>query len=297
MLCKTAAFICLCFAWLFSSPCYSQGVTADNKTSLKIDSLIEVQKINKKCILIKFGADAVTAINTNKGIVVVDAGISTGLTARYRKIIENEFHKNNFAYVINSHGHHDHNGGNSIFPEAGIIGQVNCLQEISGERKNPEKVIKSLAKTVEEYQLKLQSSEPAAEEWKYNYTQKTRYLNAYYDAKSLIPVKKPGITFSDSINLDLGNFSAEILYFGKCHSSSDILIYLPGMKILFTGDLFTKYGRPNITYNPAPDKNRRRQAVQWIEKRMANIETIINGHGEMLSVDDLKYFNKNIVLN
>ena len=61
------------------------------KTDRLIDSLIEVKRINEKTLLITFGYDAITAVNTNKGIVVVDAGISPGLTSRYRKIIEKEF--------------------------------------------------------------------------------------------------------------------------------------------------------------------------------------------------------------
>jgi hypothetical protein len=39
------------------------------------------------------------------------------------------------------------------------------------------------------------------------------------------------------------------------------------------------------------DNKRWQQAIQWIEKRIANIKIIISGHGEILSLDDLKSFN------
>jgi hypothetical protein len=42
------------------------------------------------------------------------------------------------------------------------------------------------------------------------------------------------------------------------------------------------------------DKDRWQQAIHWIEKRMGNMEKIMGGHGQMLSIDDLTSFNSNI---
>ncbi|OFY62265.1 MAG: hypothetical protein A2V64_10915 [Bacteroidetes bacterium RBG_13_43_22] len=89
--------------------CSSEKNTSNRTESRKIDSLIRVQKLNDRSILVNFGYDAVSAINTEQGIVVIDAGISTGLTSRYKKIIQKEFRRDDFIYVINTHGHHDHN--------------------------------------------------------------------------------------------------------------------------------------------------------------------------------------------
>jgi len=277
------------------SGCYSHGVSSNRYESQKIDSLIETQKVNDQCILVKFGADAITAIKTKRGIVVIDAGISSGLTARYRRIIEKEFAGNDFTYVINTHGHPDHYGGNSIFNEARIIGHVNCLQEISEQWDNPGKRIKNLSKIVEDYNVQLKTSETNTREWNEIFTQKARYLNAYNDAKKTILVKQPDITFSDSLNVDMDDATLDMIYFGKCHSKSDILIYIPEMTILFVGDLFSEYGRPYINETLTADEDRWQKAVPWIEKRVTNTVKIINGHGQILSADELKSFNSNIL--
>ena len=281
--------------FLSFSSCNSAGVSGSDKISQKIDSLIEIQKINDQCILVKFGADAITAINTAKGIVVIDAGISSGLTSRYRTIIEKEFSKNDFACLINTHGHPDHYGGNSIFTGSVIIGHVNCLQEITEQWENPEKTINSLSETVEEYELQLLKSEPYTREGNEIFTQKIRYQYAYDDAKNHIPVRQPDIVFSDSMNINMGDNNLEMFYFGKCHSISDIIIYVPEMKILFTGDLFFNYGRPSINDSLMKDKERWQQAVHWIEKRMINIDRVVSGHGQIMSIDDLRSFNINIL--
>ncbi|NTW26162.1 MAG: MBL fold metallo-hydrolase [Lentimicrobium sp.] len=290
-----AAFIVLILWLLLSFPVIGQGFSSSDDTSRKVDSLIEIHRLNEQCLLINFGYDAVTAINTSKGIVVIDAGISSGLTARYRKIIENEFQGNDFAYVINTHGHPDHVGGNSVFPESGIIGHSNCAQEIAGQWKNPEKVIERLSRIVDQNEVQLLANKPGTLEWNESYTQKIRYLCAYQDAINSVPVRQPDSIFSDSLNLDLGNVRLEMFYFGKCHSSSDILIYVPEMKMLFIGDLFFKYGRPGISDSLMTEKDRWKQAIQWLENRTVHIEHIIGGHGQLLSINDLKDFNKNIL--
>ena len=109
-----------------------------------------------------------------------------------------------------------------------------------------EKRVKTLSKIVENYELQLKASDPDKKEWDEIFTQKTKYLNAYYDAKNLIAIKQPDIMFSDSLTINMGDVTLEMKYFGKCHSNSDILIYIPEMAILFNGDLFSKYGRPSI---------------------------------------------------
>jgi glyoxylase-like metal-dependent hydrolase (beta-lactamase superfamily II) len=278
-------------------PLIAQEVPVSGDTSREIDSLIELHRLNEQCLMVSFGYDVTTAINTSKGIVVIDAGIASGLTARYRKIVENEFQRNDFAYVINTHGHPDHLGGNSVFPESIIIGHSNCAEEIAGQWKNPAKVIERLSRIVDQNEVQLQANKPGTSEWNESFTQKIRYLCAYEDAINSVPVRQPDSTFSDSLNLDMGNVRLEMFYFGSCHSTSDILIYVPEMRILFIGDLFFKYGRPGISDSLMTEKDRWKQAIQWLENRMVHIEHIIGGHGQMLSVNDLKDFNANILRN
>ncbi len=98
------------------------------------------------------------------------------------------------------------------------------------------------------------------------------------------------------MKLECGDTSFEMIYFGKFHSASDILIYVPEMKVLFTGDLFSKYGRPSFGNSSDTDNNRWLHANKWINKRINNIETIIDGHGQILTTDDLRMFNENLLL-
>ena len=278
----------------FVLSCQNRQYTISNEDNA-IDTLISVSNIRNNAILITFGSDAVTAINTHEGIVVIDAGISTKLTSKYRKIIGKEFQSNNFKYLINTHYHPDHYGGNSVFEEAEIIGYKSGIDEIMKQWKDTTKVINSISKIVNEYVLQLQESELGTVKWIESFTQKMRYVNALKDAQNNSKILQPTLTFEDSLQIDIGEIKFEMIYFGKCHSNSDILIFIPELKILFTGDLVFKYGRPSIINSQLEDKDKWIRAVKWMEKRISNIETIISGHGEVLTEEDIKSFNKTIL--
>lgn len=281
--------------WLvILSGCSSKKITFNDIDTKKVDSLISVREINSRTISVNFGYDALTAINTDQGIVIVDAGISSGLTARYSKFIENVYHKSDFIYVINTHGHHDHTGGNSVFTNAMVIGHANCSTDVSERLNDPSGSMISIGKIVEEYDLKLNQSTPNTAEWYDNFTQKIRYQSAYEDVKNHEPIRLPDITFYDSMTLDLGNTIFEMFYFGKSHSNSDIIIYIPELKLICTGDLFSTYGRPGFNIS-SMDRKKCIQAIVWIQKREERIEKVIDGHGHILSMDDLKLFNSNIL--
>ena len=295
MISKGPLFSLFFCVWLYSlSGCSSRQNTFNNIDSKKVDSLIRVQKINSRTLLLNFGYDAITAVETDQGIVIVDAGISTELTAKYKKLIENVFHKDDFIYVINTHGHHDHIGGNTVFSQAKVVGHDNCSIDVSERWTDPYKSMISLSNIIEDYEQQLQQSTPNTGEWYDIFTQKIRYMSAYSDVKNRVPARLPDITFSDSMTLELGNTIFEMIYFGKSHSNSDIVIYIPELKLIFIGDLFSKYGRPSINLSTI-DEMRWMQAIVWIQKRINRIEKVIEGHGQILSIDDLKQFNNNIL--
>ena len=277
------------------SGCSSNQIYQNKIESRKVDSLIKVQKVNDRTVMVNFGYDAVTAIKTTHGIVLVDAGISTVLTDKYRKTIEDVFHQDNYLYVINTHGHHDHIAGNGIFPQAKVIGHENFQNDISERWTNPDKSTMNLSKIVEDYAQQLRLSMPNTTEWNDIFAQKTRYMSALWDVKNHVSVKLPDITFSDSLKVELGDTTIEMIYFGRFHSNSDILIYVPEIQALFIGDLFSKYGRPSMSNSLITDEIRWMQSIKWIKKRTNNIETIIDGHGQILAIDDVQLFTQNLL--
>lgn len=259
-----------------------------------IDEFINIHKVSNRAIVVSFGYDAVIAITTPEGIVVIDAGTSNSLTAKFRKVIEREFKRSDFVYLINTHSHSDHTGGNQVFNDASIVGHENCLADMPKEWKNPEKVKTRLYKLFKEYERELDTLTPGSEEWKEVFCQKIRYKFAYNDVLSDHVVTLPAITFNDSLDLSLGDVTIQMLYFGKAHSGSDILVHIPELKLLFTGDLFFSGGKCSIRDFNKQDTEQWKIALQWLSFRRNEIEVVVGGHGQIMSREDLEAFAGNI---
>jgi glyoxylase-like metal-dependent hydrolase (beta-lactamase superfamily II) len=60
--------------------------------------------------------------------------------------------------------------------------------------------------------------------------------------------------------------------------------------MLFTGDLFSRYGRPHFDFNEMKKNERWNYVKEWLLKRVDEIDKIVTGHGKILSRDDLESF-------
>ncbi len=111
---------------------------------------------------------------------------------------------------------------------------------------------------------------------------------------------EPTITFNDNMTLSLGDITVELLYFGNAHSEGDTWVYIPEEKLLFNGDVFFRNGTPNLTYfateeTAGIDEVRRwRKVLSYLLGPDRPVETIVRGHGDILSFNDLKNFSQHI---
>ncbi len=244
--------------------------------------------------MVNMGYDVITAIAGSEGIIVIDAGISNSLTEKYRKIIEKEFKRNDFAYLINTHSHWDHIGGNQVFSNAVIVGHQNCPAEIFEDWKDLEKKKADSFKMIQSYKTKLKSEEFDSLDNADFLHQMYRYEGVYNDLLNGRAVTPPAVTFNDQMNIFMENLTLNLIYFGRAHSESDIMIHIPEEKLLMVGDLFSEGGRPHFGEFNKQDVERWMTAKQWIEKRLNKIETVIGGHGEIMEATDLKSFLERI---
>lgn len=265
----------------------SQNGADDRKTS----EYIRTTRINDKVLLVGLGYDAVVAIAGQNGIVVIDAGASHSLTAKYRRIIETTFGRKDFIYLINTHSHQDHTGGNQVFPEAMTVGHQECPPEMSADWENREEIKRSLVMSIDRRSKGLKELRPGSEEWKETFCKRACSLCALDDLNHGRKVTPPKLTFSDSLSLSAGYLTIDLFYFGPAHSRSDILIQVPELGLLLTGDLFSKGGYPSLDRELLKEQPvLRERAVKWLLSRWNKCETIIGGHAEVMSKADLKYF-------
>jgi cyclase len=197
-----------------------------------------------------FGANAGIIIGRD-GIVVVDTLISAKEAKRFIKDIRAVSDKP-IRYVVNTHDHLDHVLGNSEFAKLGTT--------IVAQAETKAAMVKNGAGLL----------------------QRAKYFGLSDEAMSGTTVVVPSLTFSDSMEIDLGDRKIEVVHAGPSHTGGSSLVYVPDSKTLFAGDiLFTNY-HPNM----------RDGDIQGWVKALAliasmDVANIIPGHGPLSTEKDV----------
>jgi glyoxylase-like metal-dependent hydrolase (beta-lactamase superfamily II) len=96
------------------------------------------------------------------------------------------------------------------------------------------------------------------------------------DFKALV-YQTPTLTFTDKLDIDIGNRIVQVRHLGRGHTQGDTVVYLPKEKILAAGDLLV-YPVPHASFNGYP--------AEWVQTlhKMGELDvtSIVTGHGPVL---------------
>jgi len=204
------------------------------------DIPIEVVRLSERVLVLKEDVmgNNITAIASKKGLIVVDTSFYPSTARKVRGIIEKEFKRTDFAFVINTHFHLDHAWGNQVFPEATIIGHAECPSMMDRDRENIVARIQNLKRRLEEQKSKLSQADPNSQEAdviRRSIRLMERDIKDHSDGFIITP---PNVTFNDRMTWDLDDITLKMYFFGRAHSGADIFIHIPEEGILLTGDIF-----------------------------------------------------------
>lgn len=146
-------------------------------------------------------------------------------------------------FLVNTHSDGDHVNGNRYFPEnVTIISHVNCR---------------------EEFFLPARNGSPSV-----------------WLTPDLLPYI-PGVTFHDRLDLHLGSDRVELWYFGRGHTSGDIVVYFPEQRVAFIGDQVFMNRVPLIHVHKGGTSHGN---VRYLERMLAAIgaEKFASGHSDIV---------------
>jgi cyclase len=156
-------------------------------------------------------------------------------------------------FVFNTHYHHDHSFGNSVFVDSGAI--IVSTKETAAEMK-----------TLGQH------------EWDQNYSGRSlqRYRREF-----------PSLTFDQRLVFDDGEHRVELIKMGPAHTLGDGVAYLPKEKILVTGDLCVN-GNPwgNNVADPNADYDKWLTVLDTLAAW--DIKIVVPGHGELGTKETLR---------
>lgn len=237
----------------------------------------------------------VLVVSSKKGLVMIDAPFSKQVVSCYKKAAAEEFNRDDFVYLINTHFHICHVGGNIAFDGATSIGHVLVKDAIVKSKLDESHELSlnsrlALCNQQVEYvgQLLVDGSE--VPEWIVSNKQHFQDLHAEY-SKGL-EIATPDITFQRQLNLDLDDVTLNLRYYGYAHTSSDILVHIPEEKILLTAGAFYKDQIPTNVI----DQNTPNDLVDnWISTLdyylddAVDLKYIVTSHGGEESIYDKGY--------
>ncbi len=72
----------------------------------------------------------IVVVATEKGLVVIDAYTAPVIFEQVSKIVQKQFGRRDFVYVINSHDHVDHAGGGGFFKDIIMVGHESLFRTL-----------------------------------------------------------------------------------------------------------------------------------------------------------------------
>lgn len=167
--------------------------------------------------------------------------------------------KGSIKYLINTHLHGDHTGGNENFRKDGvtIIAQEHVRNRMMKEQ--------------------------------YNAVRKTTIPPSNPDA---LPV----ITFEDHISLHINGEDLEVIHYNfGSHTDGDAIIHFKNANVYHMGDVFVRYGYPFIDMNNGGSITGFIKVLDLALARLDDKAIIIPGHGELATKADVKIFRDRLV--
>lgn len=185
-------------------------------------------------------------IVTSRGVVVVDSQFTRAATKAALAALR-QLTGQPVRYVINTHWHVDHISGNQVyreaFPEAEFIAHVSTREDLSTEGlPGRPSFLEALPPTIGYFDRLVAERESmgdgvaTGEELAAYAADSTLATQHLEEAPGFQPVL-PTLTFRDHLTLELGGRTIELHHFGRAHTRGDIVVYLPGERILVAGDI------------------------------------------------------------
>ncbi|MGE7615859.1 MBL fold metallo-hydrolase [Paenibacillus sp. NPDC101420] len=168
-------------------------------------------------------------------------------------------------YALITHWHWDHTFGMHAFEGETIVSSATneVLKRLKAWKWDEESVIKRLG-TKEEI------------EFAYN------CMNKEYDTFDKISVSTGSIIFEDSLTLDLGGITCQILKVGGPHEADSCVVYVKEAEVLFAGDAHSGdyyHGEGKI------DPIKMKEYVEFLKK--LSFTTYIPGHDAPMSKEQI----------
>ncbi len=228
-----------------------------------------------------FQGTNMAVVATDQGLVIIDTGLSPSTVRRQRDLVERELSRADFRYLINTHMHNDHAFANEVFPEATVVSLGDGVAALEREVDLIPELLERLRRGRERYDEWAAATSPDSADGLRAREGVAAFAVGIADLEAGIEPRYPTLTFEARHTLTLGDVSFELFDFTGFHSDSDILILIPELRMLFTGDVFWGGNLPLLGEMTAAEFQRLMDNWKAILEMSPDLETIVPGHSDV----------------
>lgn len=196
---------------------------------------------------------AVVAFSGPDGIMLIDAAYEQ--TVPQLKLALAEITDLPLRYLVNTHIHGDHTGGNpGLGQGVDIIAHPDVKTYLSTERRQGDRTIPPM---------------PA---------------HAH-----------PNITFTDELAVDFNGQTVHLKHLPEGHTSGDIVVHFPDSEVLVVGDLLFADNFPFVDTSNGGHPMGYLNNVKWLIDQYPHQTIIIGGHGPVYTMSDYRSYYETLL--
>jgi len=216
--------------------------------------VVEIDEVRENLFVLRGGGGNTAVFVQGNGVTVVDTknpGWGQPILDAIRKLTDKPV-----TLIINTHTHGDHVSGNVEFPETvQIVAHENT-------RANMDRMVSPPGFP--------QSATPGPT------------IFEGHKGRGL-----PGRTFTDRLTLGSGADQVDLYYFGRAHTNGDAMVVFPSLRVMHMGDVFPGKQIPIMDSNNGGSAVAYADTLRKTHDGVPNTETIITGHGPLMTRKDL----------
>lgn len=218
--------------------------------------IIDTQHVKGNIYMLK-GQGGNIGISTGKdGLFMIDDQYAP-LSEKIKAVMK-EISASPIKFLINTHWHGDHVGGNQYFAHTGaiIVAHKNVRKRMSSEQ------------LIKLFNKKVKASPDSA-----------------------LPV----ITFADEIEFHINGEIAQVIHMPHAHTDGDSIIWFKDSNVIHMGDLYFAGTFPFIDLSSGGSIDGVISAIDWVLENANRDTRLIPGHGPLSTMEDLLAYRNMLI--